>query len=302
MRKTVSIQKTLTDSVRLALSGSNVRCEYAFPTTLWHVEIDEGQIGQVFHNVLINADQSMPEGGTIKVLVENRGVGKEDALPVREGRYVRVSMEDQGTGIPEKHLQKVFDPFFTTKDRGNGLGLSTSFAIVHRHEGTIQVESTMGVGTTFHVYLPASEKEPSAEAGDRRTLVRGRGRILVVDDDAVVRKAARSILEHLGYEVEQALDGQECLNRYQDAMESGKPFRYVIIDLTIPGGMGGKQAIKDLRALNPGAVVIVSSGYSDDPIMSDYEAHGFDGVAPKPYTVEDLSKLLRSLEEREGKP
>lgn len=295
VRKPAFLHKTLKDSADLALSGSNVRFEYSLTETLWPVEIDEGQIGQVFHNIVINADQAMPEGGTIEIRAENVRIESKDFLPLKEGKYVKVTFKDQGTGIPEKLLEKIFDPFFSTKDRGSGLGLSVSFSVVNRHHGTIRVESGEGEGTTFHVYLPASEKEPGGEGKERRKPLRGEGRILVVDDEEFVRRAAGEILKRLGYDVAYAEDGREGISLYKKAMGSGQPFRAVVMDLTIPGGMGGRRAVKELLNLDPAAVVIVSSGYSDDPVLSNYREHGFSGVVAKPYTMEELGEILSTL-------
>ena len=294
VRKPVSLHRTLKDSADLALSGSNVRCECSLPETLWPVEIDEGQIGQVFHNIVINADQAMPEGGTIEIRAENVRIESKDLLPLKQGKYVKVSFKDHGIGVPEKLLEKIFDPFFTTKDRGSGLGLSISFSIINRHNGAIRVESGMDAGTTVHVYLPATGKNPIGEGTEGRKSLRGEGRIPVVDDEEFVRRSAGEILKRLGYDVDYAEDGREGISLYQKAMESGRPFRAVIMDLTIPGGMGGRRAVKKLLNVDPAAVVIVSSGYSDDPVLSNYREHGFSGVVAKPYTMEELGEALRT--------
>jgi two-component system, cell cycle sensor histidine kinase and response regulator CckA len=285
----------LKDSARLALSGSNVRCEYSLPEGLWFAEIDEDQIRQVIHNVVLNADQTMPEGGTIEIRAENVRVTPADVLPLEGGRYVIVSVQDQGTGIPEKYLEKIFDPFFTTKEKGSGLGLSISHSIINRHGGTIRVESRMGVGTTFHIYLPASEGQEGTEERERGNVLRGEGRILVVDDEEAVRRSAGKLLKKLGYDVECSKEGREGIRRYVKARNSGRPFRAVIMDLTIPGGLGGREAVRELKKADPEAVVIVSSGYSDDPVLSHYGDHGFSGVVTKPYTVEELGEAIYRL-------
>lgn len=290
-----SIGRLLRDTVRFALSGSNVTCRYSLPEDLWTVEMDEAQIGQVIHNVTLNADQAMPDGGTVRVRAANVTVTTGDSLPLEAGPYVRVSISDQGIGIPERQLPKVFDPFYSTKEKGSGLGLSISFTIVKRHRGTILVESQPGVGTVFHIYLPASEKALPAEEQTRPRSLRGEGRILLIDDEQAVRRSASKLLSLLGYEVESAENGKEGLTRYVEARESGNPFRAVIMDLTIPGGMGGQEAIRRLRETDPDARVIVSSGYSDDPIMAGYRDHGFDAALVKPYTIHQLAEVVHTV-------
>ncbi|MGW8180411.1 MAG: hybrid sensor histidine kinase/response regulator, partial [bacterium] len=295
VRRPTSISKLLSDTAKFALSGSNVKGEYSFREDLWPCEVDEGQIGQVIHNMVLNADQAMPEGGIIKIRAENVVIGQEEDLPIRDGGYVRISVADQGIGIPERHLSKIFDPFYTTKERGSGLGLSTSFAIVKRHGGTIRVESELGVGTTFNVYLPASEREACVRKRERRKPLRGEGRILVVDDDEDVRRSAGNALERLGYRVEFAEDGAEGIGIYKTAIEGNRHFDAVIMDLTIPGGMGGKEAMRELKRIDPDAIVIVASGYSGDPVMSEFMEYGFVDVIQKPYKIEDLGEVLAKV-------
>ena len=295
VKKPASMSRLLRDTVKFALSGSNVRGEYSTGESLWPCEIDEGQIGQVIHNIVINADQAMPEGGTIKISAANVWIDQKDSLPLEEGRYVKISITDQGIGIPGRHLPKIFDPFYTTKEKGSGLGLSTSFTIAKRHDGTIQVESEPGVGATFHVYLPASERDPGVGETGRGRPLRGKGKILVVDDDEGVRRSAGMGLKRLGYQVEVAKDGAEGVGIYEEAIKGKRPFDAVIMDLTIPGGIGGKEGIRKLKRIDPDARVIVSSGYSEDPVMSEFREHGFVGVVQKPYKIEDLGQILNEV-------
>jgi CheY-like chemotaxis protein len=222
-------------------------------------------------------------------------IDQDDPLPLQDGRYVKISITDQGIGIPNKHLAKIFDPFFTTKDTGSGLGLSTSFSIVKQHDGTIQVESELDIGTTFHVYLPASEREPGVGEVERTKALRGEGNILVVDDDDGVRRSAGKVLKRLGYQVEFAKDGEEGVGIYEKAITRNRPFDAVIMDLTVPGGMGGKEGIRELKRLDPDARVIVSSGYSGNPVMSEFREYGFAGVVQKPYRIEDLGEVLAKV-------
>jgi CheY-like chemotaxis protein len=237
----------------------------------------------------------MSEGGSILVTAENMPLRATHGLPLKPGRYLKISIRDQGTGIPEDQISRIFDPYFTTKQGGSGLGLATAYSIIKRHDGHIAVESRLGVGSTFHIYLPASEKGiPEPEIRTAR-LEKGHGRVLLMDDDELVRNVAGQILEHLGYAVELARDGSEAIDLYWKAKEAGFPFDAVIMDMTIPGGMGGKDAIKKLREIDPHVKAIVSSGYSNDPIMSSFKEHGFKGIAPKPYKMEELSTILSKI-------
>jgi CheY-like chemotaxis protein len=295
IKKPTSISGSLKGTTEFALSGSNLRCEYSIPEDLWLVDIDKGQISQVIQNLVTNAKQAMPEGGVIKVCAENVALSKKDAIPLKRGKYVKVSLTDQGTGIPEKHLQKIFDPFFTTKQEGRGLGLAISFSIMKNHGGWIQVDSQMGVGTTFSVYLPTSGKTTKPKEREKGESLRGEGRILLIDDEELVRRSAGNVLRHLGYDVEVARDGKEGITLYDKAMKIGKSFDVVIMDLTIPGGMGGKRAIQELMRIDPKAKVIVSSGYSNDPVMSSFREYGYRGVVSKPYRIEELAEVIRTV-------
>jgi PAS domain S-box-containing protein len=295
IKETASIVELIKDSVSFVLSGSNVKCEFSIPNDLWMVEIDEGQMSQVINNLIINAQQAMPEGGIIDVSAENMTVGSEHGLPLKGGRYVKIAIKDHGIGIPKEHLQKIFDPYFTTKQKGSGLGLATSYSIVRKHDGHITVDSELGAGTTFTIYLPASEKEiPTSKDKEEESLL-GKGRILVMDDEEVVRGVACEMLRRIGYEVEFARDGTEAIELYKRARESGQPFDAVILDLTVPGGIGGKEAIKRLLEIDPRVKAIVSSGYSNDPVMAKFREYGFRGVIAKPYKIEELSGVLRRI-------
>ncbi len=295
IKRAVSIATLLKDTIDFALSGSNVRCEQDLPEDLWHVEADEGQIGQVIQNVILNADQAMPGGGVIQVRAENVTIPEHDPLPLESGNHVKISIMDQGIGIPEEHLKKVFDPFFTTKQKGSGLGLSSSFSIVRRHNGALQVESRLGGGTKIHVYLPALPEGGAKRGAKRDASYRGEERVLLIDDDDMLRRSIGQALRRLGYEVEHAQDGAEGIAAYQRARTSGQPIDVVVMDLTIPGGLGGKDAAQELLRIDPDAKLIVSSGYSTDPVMSDFRAHGFLAVISKPYRIEDLGETVRRV-------
>jgi len=295
IKKVASLKNLIKNSAIFALRGSKSRPEFSVSDQLWQAEVDHNQISQVIHSLVINADQAMPEGGIIQVKAKNVIVGKDDqevGAPISEGNYVKISVQDQGMGISEENLAKIFDPFFSTKQTGRGLGLATSYSIVKNHQGYITADSRSGAGSVFYFYLPASAQQISEEKPKREKRIPGSGNVLVMDDDASVRSVAGAMLRHLGYQAGFAPDGEEAIQLYAQAKESGKPFDLVIMDLTIPGGMGGKEAIKKLLEIDPGARAIVSSGYSTDPIMSEYQNYGFQGVIVKPYVIEEFSQVL----------
>lgn len=294
-KRIASIAELVRDSADFAVRGSTVKCEFSFPDDLWTVEVDSGQISQVIHNLVINADHAMPEGGVIEVSAENIAVSLKDALPLDNGNYVRLSIKDQGVGVSEEHLKKIFDPYFTTKQKGSGLGLATSYSIIKRHRGYIMVKSEISVGTTFHIYLAASQKEIAVKKDEKEIPLIGKGKILIMDDEEVIRETACLALKSMGYEVEFAEDGSKARELYKKAKESGNPFDAVIMDLTIPGGMGGKEAIKKLLEIDPKAKAIVSSGYSNDPVMAEFKKHGFIGFLAKPYKPEELHEALAEV-------
>jgi len=301
VKNLASLTELIKDTVGFALSGSKVKCHFSMPADLWHAEIDAGQISQVIHNLVINAQQAMPTGGSIEISAENIDLSKTQnlgkALPLKEGDYVRIAVADHGIGIPKDHLEKIFDPFFTTKHKGNGLGLATSFSIAHQHGGHISVESELGAGSTFYIYLPASPQKSASEQ-DKQEQIKpvGKARILVMDDEQSIKEVAGHMLQHIGYkDIEFAVDGEEAIKMYKAAMESSHPFSVVILDLTIPGGKGGEATIRELLKIDPSVKAIVSSGYVDDPVMARYKEHGFSGMVAKPYTLEHLRKGLQDV-------
>lgn len=294
VKKTVSIGDLVKETTVFALRGSKVRCEFHIPEDLSPVKIDEGQISQVINNLVINAVQAMPEGGTIRVLAANITIKEARAEdgPLKAGRYIKISIADEGMGIPVEYRHKIFDPYFTTKPNGSGLGLATSYSIVKKHDGYIFVESEVGVGTAFHVFLPACTRR-AVKKKDEETLHVGKGNILVMDDKETIGDIVGQMLARLGYKAQFARDGAEAIELYERAAESGHPFDCVVMDLTIPGGMGGKETIKKLREIDPDAKAIVSSGYCNDAVMANFREYGFDGVVAKPYRIEELSKVLK---------
>jgi PAS domain S-box-containing protein len=293
--KTLSILKSVKDSATFALRGSRSRSEFSISDNLRPVEADEGQLSQVINNLIINADQAMPEGGTVRVSCENVALSGASGVPLPPGDYVKISVTDGGIGIPREHFEKIFDPYFTTKQKGRGLGLATSYSIIKRHGGHITVESELGIGTTFSVYLPVSRQVSPQETVDETMIPRGAGRVLVMDDEEIIRDVAGRILEKLGYEVECVRNGAEAVAAYARARGKGRPFDAVIMDLTVPGGMGGKETLPKLQEIDPEVKVIVSSGYSSDPIMAEFRKYGFRGVVSKPYTIKKLGETVQSV-------
>lgn len=298
-KKITWIGELIENTARLTLSGSNVGCQFNISDDLWPVEVDEGQMRQVIHNMVLNAREAMPEGGMIHIGAENLNVSEKEGFSLREGGYVKVSIEDHGVGIRAENLSKVFDPYFTTKEKGSqkgmGLGLAICYSVIKSHEGMITLESEVGVGTTFHIYLPVSEREPRVEEERVKKPLVGRGRVLVMDDEEGVREVTGEILRYMGYEVEFAREGIEAIERFKEARETAKPFDAVILDLTVPGGMGGKEVIKKLVEIDPEVKAIVSSGYSNDPIMFEFRQYGFKGALAKPYKIEKLRETVSTV-------
>ncbi|MFZ5799143.1 MAG: hybrid sensor histidine kinase/response regulator [Desulfobulbaceae bacterium] len=296
VRKTVAMGKLIEDAARFVLRGSRVKCEFSFPPDLWPAKVDAAQISQVINNLVINAAQAMSGGGTCRITGENIQIGEGNLLLLAPGRYIKIAILDEGHGIPENRLSRIFDPFYTTKAEGSGLGLSSAYSIVKNHEGQIQVSSRVGQGTTFFVYLPASDEDlQPEETPESRGSLEGTGRILVMDDEDIVRDAVTSLLQFLGYEAATAVDGTSALKLYSDAQTEGRPFSAVIMDLTIPGGMGGREAVRKLKEMDPNAKVIVSSGYFTDPVMAHFREFGFDGVVPKPYQIDELGRVIKDV-------
>jgi nitrogen-specific signal transduction histidine kinase len=301
LKEAASISPMVESATEFTLSGSNIKCEFTIPDNLHLVEIDKTQISQAIHNLVMNAREAMPDGGTIHVSAENYDI-TEKTQGLNSGQFVKISIQDQGVGIPSENLQKIFDPYFSTKQRGTqkgmGLGLSICHSIIKKHNGDVWVESETGLGTTVSILLPAFEgeiPEKKPEAAEKSTTekpVAGRCRILVMDDEKMIVNLSSKLLNRLGYETQFASDGSEAIEMYKKAMESGEPFNAVILDLTIRGGMGGKETIQNLIKIDPQVKGIVASGYSDDPVMKDYEKYGFKGVVVKPYSMHELSENL----------
>jgi len=291
-----SLTGLIQDATGFAVRGTKAVCEYDCAEDLWLAEVDKGQLGQVLQNLVINAVHAMPEGGAIRLTARNLTVTPGE-LPLAPGKYVLITVRDQGLGIPPEHLAKIFDPYFTTKQSGSGLGLAVVYSIIANHAGHITVQSETGKGTIFSIYLPSTGKQPLAEKPDETpaSLAKGQGKILVMDDEELIRNVSTAMLRQLGYEAHAANDGEETITRYLQAKKDGQPFDLVIMDLTVPGGMGGKETIGHLRQLDPQVKAVVSSGYANDPIMANFNKYGFCGVAPKPFSLQELSELLQMI-------
>ncbi|MFC1614806.1 PAS domain S-box protein [Gemmatimonadota bacterium] len=295
VKKITQLKGLLMEASGFALRGSNVRCEYDIQDELWPADVDAGQINQVINNLVINADQAMPEGGAIVIRAKNVTVNLKDQLPLQEGKYVKIDIIDRGIGISAESLSKIFDPYYTTKQKGSGLGLATSYSIIKSHGGHIDLESEIDVGTTFHLYLPASSERVLEKEEAKEEAIVIKGKILVMDDEEALRTTLGRMLRLLGLEVELAENGEETIELYRNAMASEQPFDAVILDLTIRGGMGGKKTIKRLLEIDPEVKAIVSSGYSTDQVLSEFEEHGFRGMVSKPYNLSKLQSALQSI-------
>jgi len=300
VRTAMYVQELVRASVDLSLRGADITCQHSIAADLWPANVDEGQIGQVISNLVINAKQAVPRDKTIRIQALNEVVTAESGLPLPDGRYVTISVTDRGMGIPAEHVDRIFDPYFTTKQDGSGLGLATAHSIIRQHDGYMAAESEIGVGTTLRVYLPASDEAvlpTGIGAGPRADVA---GRILVMDDESGVRNPASQMLERLGCQVDLACDGAEAIELYRRAMAGGRTYVAVILDLTVPGGMGGQECIRQLLELDPDCRAIVCSGYASDPIMSRFAEHGFRGVLAKPFTLADLSNALDGVVDSGG--
>jgi PAS domain S-box-containing protein len=295
VKKPDDLRLIVQEAARLALSGSKSKTTFAFPEDLWNVDVDRGQMHQVFTNLLINADQAMPLGGQIHIQAGNYTVKGTASTTLIRGDYVLVTISDQGVGIAPDQLDKIYDPYYSTKQKGSGLGLATVYSIVKQHGGLITCESKLGRGATFHLYLPALEQSEKIKKLGGKKLFSGHGRILVLEDDATVRNVMGRMLTKLGYDPVFAPEGQEALDLFDQARTNWQPFDLVILDLTIPGGKGGLETLQGLLALEPRTKAIVSSGYADDPVLANFHEFGFCGVITKPYRIAELSEIIHKV-------
>ncbi len=288
------------ESAQFALSGSNVSCKCSIQSDLWSCNFDKNQIGQVIDNMVINAQQAMPLGGTIQITAQNVIFDKKEHPNLSEGKYIKLSLKDSGIGIPHDLIDKIFDPFFTTKPFGHGLGLATCYSIVNRHGGTIDVESVVGQGTTFHVFLPACEAEAQTISHTDNEHHHGSGTFIVLDDEECMRELMRDMLKSFGYEVLSLETVKDTIDTFNTLQKEGTRVSGFLLDLTIPGGAGGKEAAAEIRKMNTDVPVFVVSGYAEDPILKDPAQYGFSGSISKPFRKTDLARLLNYYAGRYG--
>jgi len=306
VRRAMPLYGLIEESIRLALCGSNVRCESHLADDLWHADVDEGQIKQVIRNLILNARDAMPDGGEISVRAENVVLGDHEQPSLPAGNYVRLSVADTGTGIPKDVLPKIFDPYFSTKQggtqKGMGLGLTICHTVIKKHGGAITVESVVGAGSTFHVYLPEAqtlnrEFEPLLPL-DATPHVR----VLLMDDEPQLRKIIGTTLQRMGHEVELVDDGLSAIEAYKNAKAQARPFDAVILDLLVPGGMGGEETMQSLLRIDPGVKGIVMSGYSNEPVILEYYKYGFEGALTKSFDRDKLNEILSRVLKTDMKP
>jgi PAS domain S-box-containing protein len=302
LRRSTDVAQLVEQTVRSALGESAVTCLFTFSDDLLTVKIDENQICHVIERMVSNAVEAMENQGRLQVGAENVTIGPGNRMPLKQGNYVKISVRDEGQGIPAEDLQRVFDPYFTKKEmgyqKGTGLGLSVSYSVVKDHGGLITVESELGKGTCFHIYLPVDHGEEEVEIDDVALISSaqpGRGKLLFMDDDEGVRDVIVEILIHLGYEVEFAKDGSQAIERYTEAAKRGEPFDVVVADLTVREGMGGKDLLRQLHEINPAVKAVISSGYSNDPVLYNFRKYGFHGVVAKPYRIEELCAVVEAV-------
>jgi PAS domain S-box-containing protein len=295
VRIPLSVERLIRDAVAFSTRGVSVQCDVSIAAGLRAVEADQGQIGQALNNLLINACQAMPDGGTIRIKAENVTGEMEDVRLPAGGSFVKITVSDEGVGIAPDVINKIFDPYFTTKQRGSGLGLAVTYSVIKNHGGNISVKSEPGSGTTFTMYLPASDKEAGEGHDDQKRMLPGTGKILFMDDEEMLRNVAGAIMTHLGYEAEFASEGSEAIAKFIRARQDGRQFDAVILDLTIPGGMGGREVAERIREIDPEVKLIVSSGYSDDRVMSNFREYGFDDILVKPYKSGEMSRVLNAV-------
>ena len=296
LRSAVRLAELVREATAFALHGSKVRSEFQEPDRLWAADVDRSQIGQVVQNLVLNAVQAMPDGGVVKIDLRNHHHRGDPVRSIAAGDYLMLQIEDNGIGIPAENLGRIFDPYFTTKETGSGLGLASVYSIIKRHAGHIDVSSEVGEGTRFRILLPALPEASTSiarETSSKPTVLQGR--VLFMDDEESIRRMAETLLKHLGLQVETVANGEDVLQRYFEAKATGTPFDIVLMDLTVPGGMGGREAMEQLRKLDPQVRAIVSSGYSIDPVMADFASYGFCARVAKPYRASDLARVLRDV-------
>jgi len=301
-----SVRNLILDSCRFALSGTAVRCEYDVSGDLWMADIDPNQIWQVLNNILTNAREAMPDGGTLWISAENVTLGETDITAPASGKFVKVSVRDQGVGVSKNDISRVFDPYFSTKIRGSqkgtGIGLALCHSIIEKHGGNITFESELGVGTTVTFFLRAlGAGHPTMHpTGDQSEMGTRKIRVLLLEDDSALIKTGTRMLEHLGHNVTAVKDGAEVLERYSRSLGTCSSFDLVILDLTVRGGMGGRETLKRLKNMDPDVVAVVTSGYAEDPVIAEFGKHGFQAALVKPFSIKTLEHMISQLMSRIG--
>lgn len=300
-RKTASIENVIRDAVSFSLSGKNINCRFDFPDGLWSAQIDESQMHQVVHSLVSNAAEAMPQGGAIEIGAQNVDLTADEVRPLKAGHYVKWFVRDHGVGISQEHIKKLFDPYFTTKEMGSikgmGLGLAICYSIVKSHEGMITVESTPGAGTTFTVYIPASndEKDERKPVAAKEATATPKPKVLLIDDEQILLDVTGSMLKHIGYNVVTAKSHSDAMEHYRQAKEAGNPFSLIIMDLTMRGDEGGEIAIGRWKEIHPEVKAVISSGYMNDPVIEEYWKYGFVGAMVKPYSIVELKSSLEKI-------
>ncbi|WP_371805394.1 transporter substrate-binding domain-containing protein [Candidatus Lokiarchaeum ossiferum] len=295
IKKVINIAPIIQHSSVFALHGTDISLSLDIAEDIWPASVDEGQITQVINNIVINAKQAMEKGGKIKITAQNKEEPVISQTLSPKKKYIEIKIQDQGIGIPEKNIPKIFDPYFTTKPTGNGLGLSICYNIIKNHNGEILVQSAQMKGTTFTIYLPASDKPIENLKNTEGKLIQGCGKVIVMDDQRGIRTLLKLMLTKLGFEVETSIDGEDAIQRFEQSKLESSGLPILILDITIPGGMGGIETLKILKKTNPKIKAIISSGYSNIAVMSDYKKYGFLGVLPKPFSLMELSNLLKEI-------
>jgi len=297
IKERAQITDIITESSEFALRGSKSSIRYNFPKDIYDVFVDKGQISRVVHNLIINADQAMPNGGILYLSAQNIDICANNTINLLPGKFVKFSIQDAGIGIDEKHIKNIFDPYFSTKQKGSGLGLSICYSIIKKHGGAIYVSSKLGEGSTFEVYLPIcqGEKACAPTLNEETEMRNGSGKILFMDDEQMLHNVAAEILENFGYTVDFAFDGKEAIQKYRESFLDGTPYDVVVMDLTIPGGIGGQEAVAKVLEINKFAKVIVSSGYSNDKVLADFQKYGFKAIITKPFQISDFIQTIKRV-------
>ncbi|MCB0350682.1 MAG: response regulator [Bdellovibrionales bacterium] len=292
MKENICLQDIIKDTVGFSLSGSCSSPNLLLPTENIYIYADKGQISQVFQNLVINASQAMPNGGSVEISIEKVDVTTNHTLPLHPGEYFCISVSDQGVGINAEDQKNIFDPYFSTENTGRGLGLATVHSVIKNHGGHVLLESSSPQGSVFKVFLPNSETSTSKS--------NSKGNVLVMDDDLGIRELVNEILNQEMYNVLLCKNGEEALEAFNKKHNTKDEFDFVLLDLTIPGGMGGLETLKRLSKIDPNIKAIVASGYADDSVLANFRDHGFIGMVKKPFCAKDLLKTIEEVKHIKG--